>query len=249
MLDENVEAFVVHISSLGLRMSIYLARKAQLALLLTKKVTVPVKYLDFADVFLEKLANILLELTWANEHAIKLEKGKQPPYGLIYSLVPIELKSLKTYIKTNLANSFIRPLKSPASAPILFVWKSDSSLCLGIDYQGLNNLMIKNWYPLPLIGKSLDWLVWAKRFTQLDFISAYHQMRIKVGNEWKTAFQTQYGYFKYQIMFFGLFNAPASFQGYINKILAKKLDIFVFVYLDDIFIYTKDPNQAHVNAV
>ena len=66
-------------------------------------------------------------------------------------------------------------------------------------------------------------------------------MGIKDGNKWKTAFQTWYGHFEYQVMFFELFNILASFQSYINKILAKKLDIFVIVYLDDIFIYTKDP--------
>ena len=66
--------------------------------------------------------------------------------------------------------------------------------------------------------------------------SAYYQMRIKEGNEWETAFQTRYGHFEYQVMPFRLSNAPTSFYGYINKILAKKLDIFVIVYLDDIFI-------------
>ena len=65
-------------------------------------------------------------------------------------------------------------------------------------------------------------------------------MGIKEGDIWKTAFQTRYSHFEYQVMSFGLSNAPASFQGYINKILAKKLDIFVIVYLDNIFIYTKD---------
>ena len=74
-------------------------------------------------------------------------------------------------------------------------------------------------------------------------------MRIKEGDEWKTAFRTWYGHFEYQVMPFGLSNAPASFQGYINKILAEKLDIFVIVYLNDILIYTEDPGQAHVDAV
>ena len=74
-------------------------------------------------------------------------------------------------------------------------------------------------------------------------------MRIKEGDEWKMVFRTQYGHFKYQGISFGLFNAPASFQGYINKILAKKPIIFIIVYQDDIFTYTKDPNQAHVNDV
>ena len=74
-------------------------------------------------------------------------------------------------------------------------------------------------------------------------------MRICEDDEWKTAFRTQYGHFKYQVMPFGLSNAPATFQGYVNKILAKKLDIFVIVYLDDILIYNKDPGQPYVEAV
>ena len=65
-------------------------------------------------------------------------------------------------------------------------------------------------------------------------------MRIKKGDEWKTAFRTQYGYFKYQMMPFRLSNALASFQDYINKILAKKLDVLVIVYLNDIMIYTEN---------
>ena len=74
-------------------------------------------------------------------------------------------------------------------------------------------------------------------------------MRIKKGDEKKTAFWTRYGHFEYQVIPFGLSNIPASFQGYINKILAEKLNIFVIVYLDDIFIYTEDQSQGHVEAV
>ena len=74
-------------------------------------------------------------------------------------------------------------------------------------------------------------------------------MRIREGDEWKTAFRTRYGHFEYQVMPFGLTNTPATFQGYINKILAEKLDVFVIVYLDDIFIYTEDESEGHVQAV
>ena len=74
-------------------------------------------------------------------------------------------------------------------------------------------------------------------------------MRICERDEWKTAFWTRYGHFEYQVMLFGLTNAPATFQGYINKILAEKLDVFVIVYLDDIFIYTEDESKGHVQAV
>ena len=98
---------MVHVSSLGSRMTIHPAREAQLASLLTEEVTVPVEYSDFADVFSEKSANVLPEQTRANEHAIELEEGKQPPYGPIYSLGPDELETLKTYIEINLSNSFI----------------------------------------------------------------------------------------------------------------------------------------------
>ena len=100
-----------------------------------------------------------------NEHAIKLEKGKQPLFGPIYSLGPVELEMLKTYIKTNLANGFIRPSKFPAGAPILFDRKPDGSFRLCVDYRGLNNITIKNWYPLPLIGESLNQLGRTKQFT------------------------------------------------------------------------------------
>ena len=163
-LDENVEAFGVHVSSLGSRMTIHLARKAQLALLLAKEVIVLINYSDFANVFLEKSANVLPERTGANEHTIKLEESKQPPYRSIYSLGSVEFETFKTYIKTNLSNGFIRTSKSPASAPILFVCKPNNSLRLCVNYRGLNNLIIKNRYPLLLISESLDWLGQAKRF-------------------------------------------------------------------------------------
>ena len=181
--------------------------------MLIKEITFkPSKYSDYSNVFSTENTAELPENTRMNEHTIELEK----------------------------TNGFIRLSKSPARAPIPFDRKSDGSFHLCVDYWGLNNLTIKNQYPLPLIGESLDRLGRAKRFTQLDLTNAYHRMRIREGDEWKTAFRTRYGHFEYQVMLFGLSNAPATFQGYVNKILAEKLDIFVVVYLDDILIYTED---------
>ena len=159
------------------------------------------------------------------------------------------METLKTYIKTNLANGFFRPSKSLARDPILFDRKPHRSFCLCVDFWSLNNLTIKNRYQLLLIGESLDRLGLAKQFTQYDLTNAYHRMRICEGNEWKRAFRTRYGHFEYQVMPFDLSHAPATFQGYINKILAEKLDILVVIYLNDILIYTKDPRQPHVKAV
>ncbi len=105
------------------------------------------------------------------------------PIGLIYSLGLVELETLKAHIENNLASGFIRPSKSPVGAPILFHKKLDGSLRLCIDYQGLNNLIIKNRYPLSLVRKSLDRLNWAQHFTQLDLINTYYWIRIKKGNK------------------------------------------------------------------
>ena len=145
--------------------------------------SIPTEYSDFADVFSPELASELPEHTGINDHAIELVDDRQPPYGPIYSLGPVELETLKTYIETNLKNGFIKPFKSPVRAPILFDKKLDGSLQLCVDYRGLNNLTIKNRYPLPLVGESLDRLGQARRFTQLDLTSAYHRMRIREGDE------------------------------------------------------------------
>ena len=166
----------------------------------------------------------------------------------MYSLGPVELKTLKTYIKIHLITGFIQPSKSPAGAPILINKKPDGNFCLYVNDHGLNNLSIKNGYLFSLIIESLDRLGCAKKFTQLDLTSAYHWIKIKKGDKWKTAFTTWYGHFEYKIILFELSNTPASFQSYINKILAKKLNIFVIIYLDNIFIYTEDPGQPHINV-
>ncbi len=125
---------------------------------------VPNEYIDFADIFLPKLAIKLLEHTRINNHAIELVDDWHPSYGLIYSLGPVELEILKTYIKKNLVNCFIRPFKSPTRISIVFDKKPDNSLRLCVDYQSPNNLIIKNQYPLPLVGKSLDWVGWVWHF-------------------------------------------------------------------------------------
>ena len=188
-LDEHIEAFLMYVTSLLIR-AIHPARKARIALLVAKEVQIPTQHLDFLDVFLKEKASILLKATELNQHVIKLQKDQQLPYGPIYSLSPVELKTLKTYIKTNLANGFIWPLKSPAGALIFYVGKPNGSLRLYVDYWGLNNLTIKNRYLLPLISESLNRLGQRKRFIQLNFISAYLQMRIKESDKWETAFRT-----------------------------------------------------------
>ena len=101
-LDENSETFVVHVASLNLTPGIHPDRAAQIVSLLTEKVRIPDEYSDFADVFSEVKALVLPKHTELNEHAIDLKDDKQPSYGPIYSLGPVELETLKTYIETHL---------------------------------------------------------------------------------------------------------------------------------------------------
>jgi Reverse transcriptase (RNA-dependent DNA polymerase) len=120
-----------------------------------------------------------------------------------------------------------------------------------VDYRGLNKVTIRNRHPLPLISETLDWLSRAKRFTKFNLRDVYHRIHIKRGDEWKTAFYTRYSYFEYTVMPFGLINAPATFQSYINKALRGYLDIFYITYLDDIMVYSErvEDHEEHVRKV
>ncbi len=164
VLDPEHKAFVGYIAVLCVDSDdeVHPSRRAQSAHLKADEAPteVPKEYAGFVDVFSPKLAVELPEYTGINDHAIKLVDDRQPLYAPIYSLGPIELKTLKAYIKNNLASSFIRPSKSPAGALILFNKKLDGSLRLCVDYQGLNNLTIKNRYPSPLVRESLNQLGW-----------------------------------------------------------------------------------------
>ena len=211
------------------------------------KLQLPEPYQDFADVFSEAKASSLpphreFDLT------IETEEGKDPPFGPLYPLSETELKVLRDYIDDNLARGWIRPSKSSAGAPILFAKKKDGSLRLCVDFRGLNRITVRNKYPIPLIDELLIQLGGAKIYTQFDIREAYHKIRVADGYEWKTAFRTKYGLFEYLVVPFGLTNAPAIFQSYINYTLRDFLDIFAIAYLDDIVIYSQN-EEEHIKHV
>lgn len=150
----------------------------------------------------------------------------------------------------NLKKGFIEPSTSSFASPVLFVKKPGGGLRFCVDYRALNAITNKNVYPLPRIDDSLSQLLGAKIFTRLDLRGAYNQIRIKPGDEPKTAFRTRYDLYQYKVMPFGLTNAPATCQQFVNDVLREYLDIFV-VYLDDILIYfeTKNQHYEHVRKV
>ena len=172
---------------------------------------------------------------------------KQP----IYSLSSQKLDTLWEYLEKNLWKEFIWESQSSARYSILFVPKSDGSLRLCVDYRALNNITVKNSYPLPLISELQDRFQGAQWFTKFDILGAFNQIRIKEGDEWKTAFWTRSGLYEYLVMPFRLTNAPATFQTFINNVLREYLNQFMVIYLDDILIYfkTKEQHVQHVCKV
>jgi transposase InsO family protein len=180
--------------------------------------------------------------------SIDTEEGTTPPYGPLYNLGEAELAYLREYLEEYLKKGWIRRSRSSAGAPIMFAKKKDGSLRLCVDYRGLNAITVKNRHPLPLIQESLDRLARAVVFSRFDVRNAYHRMRIKHGHEWKTAFRTRYGLFEYLVVPFGLTNAPAAFQEYINRALADSIDVICVVYLDDILVYS-DSEEEHIQHV
>lgn len=200
---------------------------------------VPRQYHKYISVFEAKQADKLPpRRTW--DHAIEIEDGKEPPWGPIYALSETELKALKEYLDEMLGSGKIRPSKSPAGAPILFVPKPHGrGLRLCVDYRGLNKITIKNRYPLPLMNELRDRVEGSTIFTKIDLKSGFNLIRIRAGDEWKTAFRTRYGHYEYLVMPFGLANAPASFQNMMNDIFKDLIDRGLVIYMDDLFMYSK----------
>ena len=155
---------------------------------------------------------------------------------------------MERYIGDSLAAGLIRPSSSPAGAGFFFVGKNDGSLRPCIDYRGLNAITVKNCYPIPLISSAFAKLQKAQFFTKLDLRNANHLVRIKEGDEWKTAFNTPRGHYEYLVIPFGLTNAPAVFQALVNDVLRDVINKNVFVYLDDILVFSK-PLEEHIAYV
>jgi hypothetical protein len=142
-------------------------------------------------------------------------------------------------VEKNLRKGFIRPSSSSAASPVLFVKKADGGLRFYIDYRELNNISIKDRYPLPLIKEFLNNLRKMKYFTKIDIVFAFNNIRIKKEQKYLTAFQTRFSLYEFLIMLFGLTKAFAIFQQFINDILRKYLNVFCITYLDNILIYNR----------
>src|SRR5258708_7935898 len=195
-------------------------------------------YKDFADVFSEE-AFTHLPPCKAWDHAIELYPNAKLPRGRTFPLSPAEQKELDEFLRENLANGRICPLKSLIGAPVFFIKKKEGSLCLVQDYWKLNKIMIKNSYLLPLVSDVLTRLHDAEWFTTLDLHWGFNNVHLKEGDKWKAAFSTNRGLFEPLVMFFGLCNSPTTFQTMMNNILCPFIDRNEAIcYMDNILIYS-----------
>jgi hypothetical protein len=196
---------------------------------------------EFPDVFPEDLPGLPPERDV--EFVIELKPSTAPISRRSYRMPPNELAELKIQLQDLLEKGFIRPSSSPWGCPAIFVKKKDQTLRMCVDYRPLNEVTIKNKYPLPRIDILFDQRTGARVFSKIDLRSGYHHIRIRPEDIPKTAFTTRYGLFEYLVMSFGLTNAPAHFTYLMNSVFMPELDKFVVVFIDDILIYSKNEEE------
>ena len=173
-------------------------------------------------------------------HAIDVKEGFIPRKGKVYPLSREEREEVREFVKEQLRKGYIRLSKSPQTAPVFFVGKKDGKMRMVQDYRYLNEWMIKNNYPLPLISNVLENIRTKKLFMKMDLRWGYNNVRIKEGDERKAAFTMLEGSFEPTVMFFGLTNSPATFQVMMNELLRDLINMGkVAVFIDDVIVGTE----------
>lgn len=209
---------------------------------------------EHADAFVDDEDGTVPPHRGKKDHSIELVKDKdgrevEVPWGPLYGMSREELLVLRRTLTDYMDKGWIRASNSPAASPVLFVKKPGGGIRMCVDYRALNRITRSDRYPLPLIKETLRNLSTARWYTKLDIRAAFHRLRIKEGDEWKTAFRTRFGLFEWLVTPFGLAGAPATFQRYINDVLREFLDIFCSAYMDDILIWSDGDYLDHMTKV
>jgi hypothetical protein len=177
--------------------------------------------------------------------------GTVPIYKTPYRMATLELVELKEHIKELPEKGFICPSSSLWGPPVIVVPKKDGTQRLYMDYHALNEVTVKNKYPLPRIDGLFDQLCGAFVFSKIDLRSGYHLLKIQECDIPKTAFISRYALYEYTVMSFGLINAPDYFMYLMNKVFMEYLHKFVMVFIDDILVYprSEEEHEDHLDLV
>jgi len=200
---------------------------------------VPKRFLKWRKVFGKmELERIPTRKIW--DHAIDFKKMFKPQKRRIYSLSKNEREEVQNFVNNQLRKEYIRPSKSPQILLVFFVDKKDRNKRIVMDYYNLNDQIVKNNYPLPLITDLIDNIEGKRVFTKMDLWWGFNNIRIKEEDEWKRVFMTYVGFFELTVIFFGMTNLPATFQAMMNKILRDMINEGkVIAFVDDVLIGTE----------